>query len=86
MTPRALVIVDTRYVTPPRGEEPYYEITAAPDLADDAHRTVLLTRDTLIATQAMQAEGSESRVALTWRTGKRSDGRRCLVLDQYTPV
>jgi hypothetical protein len=82
MTPQSLVIVDTKYATP-LNEAPYYELTAAPDLAADAPRTVLLTRATLHYALALDAEGTAQRFAITWRASRRASGRACLVIEQF---
>jgi hypothetical protein len=85
MTPRSLVIVDTKYVKP-FGEAAFAEITAAPDHAADAPRTVLLTRDDGAADRARAAEGSDQRFAITWRPARRRTGRACLMLERFEPL
>lgn len=86
MTPRTLVIVHTAYVTPIHGDAPYYELTAAPDLAEDAPRTVLLTRDVELYQRALDAEGTDVTFATTWRPKKRANGRVCLALEELEPL
>jgi len=66
--PARFVIVDTQFVVPARGTEaPYYELVIAADQAAGAKRTTLITRDLAAAARALLVEGTETRLAITWR-------------------
>lgn len=80
------VVVDTQFVVPPRAvEAPYYELVVAPDQGADARRLTLVTRDLAAVARALQVEGTEARVAVTWRRGRRLS-RPVLVLEALEAV
>jgi hypothetical protein len=78
IAPPTFVVVDTRYVVPPRrwNEPPYLEIVAGQSLEPDAARVTLICRDADLIAHVLQLEGTEQRVGLTWRTEPAPSRRR----------
>jgi len=67
---RSYVIIATAYVVPPPRSDaaPYFEIIAAPDHAKYAPRVVLRTTDPTLYARALDAEGTDARFLLSWRS------------------
>jgi hypothetical protein len=87
LPPPVLVVVQTYFVTPPPrfDEAPFYEVILAPDLARDAPRTVLITRDETLYDQAVDAEGTDRQFIIR-RHPERGSRRTRLVLDALSEV
>jgi hypothetical protein len=81
IAPPTFVVVATHYVVPPPRfhEDPYTEIVAGQSHDADAPRITLITRDPAIAGQAIALEGSDTRVALSWRVVPEALRRRLVV-------
>jgi hypothetical protein len=74
------VIVNTRFVDA-RREIPYYELDLGPDQAPDARLVTVISRDNPLICRAIELEGSDTRVAVTWRRELDPRGRPRLVLE-----
>ena len=61
----------------------HYEIITAPDAGLDAPRRDFLTRSEDLFDQAVELEGRQQRVNLTWHRSKRPNGVGCDVLDAF---
>jgi len=70
LAPPTYVVVDTHFVVPPRRfrDEPYTEIVIGQSHDADAQRRILICREPALVAHALRIEGTEERVAVTWRS------------------
>jgi hypothetical protein len=77
-----LLVLQTYAVDGPRGTGiAYYELHLAPDVAADAPRTIVLTRDPALYARALHAESTLRRVEARWHASRRPNGTYCQLLD-----
>jgi len=69
LSPPTYVVVATHFVIPPAkfADPPYTEILVGQSHEQNAPRLTMICRDAALIARALLLEGSDQRVAITWR-------------------